>query len=160
MAQYTDITIQEMAEFLAAQGFQQFGTGKVPPLPKTTEIVFGKLIKYKDKVFSIRVYTGIEPGGHSREVGKDAIRVTTFGKNPDGTPVPIGGDRRVHRVKGWKKNLQDRIDRATDVLSQTAICSKCGRWMILRTPQKGQKWQPFLGCTGYPECKNSQKPSP
>ena len=30
------------------------------------------------------------------------------------------------------------------------LCDKCGKPMVLRTSKRGE----FLGCSGYPKCKN------
>ena len=35
-------------------------------------------------------------------------------------------------------------------------CPDCGGRMKLRRPVKSQTWDPFWGCTEYPECKGSR----
>lgn len=40
-------------------------------------------------------------------------------------------------------------DEITDI-----ACDLCGKPMAVKTPRKGRSREPFLGCTGYPKCKN------
>ncbi len=40
-------------------------------------------------------------------------------------------------------------DEITDIL-----CDLCGKPFAVKTPRKGRANDPFLGCTGYPKCKN------
>jgi len=145
MAHFYNISLDEMREFLEAQGFAQI------KLPRTTELVFAKRVDQDDLPLSLRIYTGINPSGNSRAVGKDAIRVTLFMRTPEKI-IKLGGSKRVHRVLNWKKNLQDRLDSWLDFMPKHK-CSKCGNPMV---PRKGQ-FGNFLGCSQYPECKNTAK---
>lgn len=79
MAQYYNITVEEMDSFLLPQGFKRI------ELPGTSELVYGKRIDNNNLPLTLRVYTGIDPTGLSREVGKDAMRVNLFTKIPDPT---------------------------------------------------------------------------
>ena len=38
-------------------------------------------------------------------------------------------------------------------IETTVACDKCGSKMILRDSKRG----PFLGCSGYPKCKNTSE---
>lgn len=93
MAHYYNISRQEMHSFLSERGFTLI------QLPGTMELVYGKRVDQGDKALSLRVYTGINPSGESRDVGKDAIRVALFVRVGDQV-VHVGGDKRVHRVEG------------------------------------------------------------
>jgi ssDNA-binding Zn-finger/Zn-ribbon topoisomerase 1 len=35
-------------------------------------------------------------------------------------------------------------------------CPLCGAKMALRRPKKHQEWQPFWGCSQYPECTGAR----
>lgn len=141
MATYKNITRQEMEYFLLSQGF------RLVQLPGTLELVYGKRVDQGHMALTLRVYTGIVEE-ESRDVGDDAIRVNLFLRLPDGKVVKVGGSKRVHRVQGWKKNLQARLDGWLDYLPKDA-CPKCGLPMVPREGRNGK----FLGCVGYPQCK-------
>ena len=152
MATYTNVTQKEFTEFIDPQGF------KPMTLPGTRELVWGKVFKREPHVFSMRIYTGINPDGNSRDVGKDAMRVEIWYRDSEGKPKRVGGSKRVHRVEGWRKNLQARIDGWLETLGPA--CPECGKPMAERTvkkdgPNKGKK---FHGCIDYPNCNGSVWP--
>jgi len=35
-------------------------------------------------------------------------------------------------------------------------CPECGAKMVLRRPKSHQSWEPFWGCSQYPECRGSR----
>ncbi len=143
MATYINITAKDMELFLEAQGFKPMS------LPGTVELVWGKRVDQGGTQLSLRVYSGIDPSGNSREVGADAIRVNLFTRLPDGKIVKVSGSKRVHRVAGWQKNLQVRLDKWGDDLR---TCPDCGMPLVVRNGKNGE----FLGCTGYPNCHHSE----
>ena len=145
MAHYVNITETEMDQFLAAQGFYRIS------LEGTVELVYGKRVKQDDLQLTLRVYTGIDPSGHSRDIGTDAIRVHLFMRAKDDRIIKLNGSKRVHRVAGWKNNLQNRIDNWLEYLPKHK-CEKCGLPMVPRKSKRG----PFLGCAGYPNCHNTR----
>ena len=142
MATYYNISQGEIEAFLLPLGFQKI------ELAGVNELVYSRRIAHK-LALSLRVFTGIEPTGASREVGKDAIRVCLFWRKPDGTITKASGSKRVHRVNGWKNNLKNRLDSwEQDFIT----CSVCGAPMIERTNRNnGNK---FFGCCNYPNCKS------
>ena len=154
MAEFYNITKEEMDAFLKPQGFIQV------TLPGTVELVYGKRVDKNGMQMTMRVYTGIDPIGSSRGVGEDAMRVNLFIRLPNGEIKKLFGSKRVHRVKNWMKNLQARIN---DVASQAPqmICDKCGLPMVLREGKNKTTGKPysFYGCVGYPSCTNT-KPGP
>jgi hypothetical protein len=78
-------------------------------------------------------------------VGQDAIRVAVFWRDEtDGSIHMVIGDKRVHRVKGWRENLQKRLDRWSEGLGPS--CPQCSAPMKLREPKGGAQWAPFYGC--------------
>lgn len=145
-AHYHNITADEMQQFLVPQGFRTI------LLDGTAEIVYGKRVVQDDLQLTLRVYTGIVGQG-SRGVGEDAIRVNLFMRTKDGRIIKLGGSKRVHRVKNWQVNLQSRIDSWLEYLP-THKCDKCGLPMIPRT--RKDKKSKFLGCAGYPTCRQTQ----
>lgn len=150
MAEYYNISKEEMETFLLAQGFSKI------TLPNTVELVYGKRIDKNGIPLSLRVYTGISPSGESRDVGADAIRANLFFRTPAGEVKKIADTKRVHRVKNWKKNLQIRIQELLEHIP--VICDRCGSPMMLRqgVSKKTNKPYSFYGCTGYPSCTNTR----
>lgn len=151
MAEYYNISTEEMNNFLVPQGFSQV------TLPGTRELVYGKRVDGNNMKMTLRVYTGIDPSGQSRDVGEDAMRVNLFVKLPSGEIKKLFGSKRVHRVKGWMKNLQSRINDALQQMPQR-MCEKCGLPMILREGKSKTTGKPysFYGCVGYPSCTNTK----
>jgi hypothetical protein len=143
MAEYTNITQDEMADFLGDQGFLQI------LLPGVTELVYARRANTDDLSLSLRVYTGIAPSGESRDVGEDAIRCVIFWRKPSGDIVKVATTKRVHRVKGWRKNLQDRLDK----IGVEKRC-ECGAPMIRRKAKAGRGSE-FYGCSTFPECRKT-----
>jgi hypothetical protein len=141
MAEYTNITQEDMEALLLPLGF------KAMQLPNTLELVYGKRVDSDGLALSLRVYTGINPNGQSRDVGEDAIRCNIFWKDGD-SMRKVATSKRVHRVKGWKKNLQDRLDS----LKIGPKC-ECGSPMVLRKGKNGE----FYGCASFPNCRNTRK---
>lgn len=146
-AKYVNVLKEEVEEHLFPQGFKSLN------LQGTLELVYGKRVDQDGIALSLRVYTGINPSGESRSVGKDAMRVNLFLRTEDGQIVKIGGSKRVHRVVNWRKNLQERIDRWLEYMPKDK-CELCGLPMIVRESKKNKS--KFLGCVGYPKCKNTR----
>lgn len=136
-----------MDTFLTSQGFKPL------QIPGTRELVYGKVVdETKGKEVCLRIYTSIEPPSvyrvqQSRPIGTDAIRAVLMIRVGNEIKM-IGADRRVHRVAGWRKNLQDRIDGWREQLGPTCPNKDCGRFTVFRTSRRG----PFWGCSAYPTC--------
>lgn len=135
MAKSIEISKTDMHEFLTARRF-------VPvTVEGTKELVYGRIVR---KDTCLRVYTSIV-GETSRGNGEDAIRVCLVQKTPDGIKG-LGSKTRVHRVEGWRKNLEARLDGWEEMCGPTCAC---GRPMAQRRSKRGKFW----GCTGYPVCR-------
>lgn len=106
MAKFYNISLAEMSSFLEGQGFVRLALAGV------YELVWARIAR---PGISMRVYTGITHNGDSRDKGTDAIRVCLFWRD-GGKIVRIGSSIRVHRVEGWRGNLQARIDGWTKLL--------------------------------------------
>ncbi len=148
MAQYTQISQAEMEAHLNVH--PELGTPIIPggfhriSIEGTNEIVYAKIVKPN---VSLRIYSSIVAGA-VRGNGEDAIRVCLFWrKSKDDKPVMIGTSKRVHRVLGWKKNLNERINKWVDMLGPN--CKLCDSPTVYRTKHK------FFGCSMYPQCKGS-----
>lgn len=140
---FVNITKNQMEDFILPQGFHPIS------LDNTLELVYGKRVDQDDLKLSLRLYSGINPNGNSREVGEDAIRLYLFMKKDDNV-IKIGGSKRVNRVSSWKQNLQKRIDGWLEFFPKHK-CSKCNMPMLERKGKNGN----FLGCCMYPICKNT-----
>ena len=143
MAHYVNVTQSEMESHLLPQGYKRI------TVSGTTELVYGKRVNRGSLMLTLRVYTGINPSGSSRGVGEDAMRVTIFWRKPDGSVKMVGGSKRVHRVAGWRHNLQNRLDRWDELLGPQ--CPDCGVPMVLRNGKRGE----FYGCSNYPNCQKT-----
>jgi hypothetical protein len=139
MATAVEINRRDMDTFLVAQGFQEVN------VPGTKERVYSKFV---DKGVCLRVYTSIV-GESSRGTSEDAIRTVLVTKVGADVKI-IGADRRVHRVEGWRANLQNRLDGWREQLGPA--CPKCQGATVRRQSRKG----PFWGCCKYPVCKMVQ----
>jgi len=165
MAQYYNISIEEMNSFMISQGFS-----RIPQemLPGTRELVYGKRVDNSGIALTVRVYTGIDSSGQSRDVGQDAMRVALFTRVPDPTnpsktlSKQLFGSKRVHRVAGWVKNLKSRIDEVIEKSKYQKVCDRCGLPMILRQGKSKSTGKPysFYGCSGYPSCTNTKTSLP
>jgi hypothetical protein len=148
MATYTNVTLQEMTDFLGPQGFKAITVRDKHGRPNV-ETIFGKRVDTGGVQLTCRILSGIV-GDNSRGVGEDAIRVQLWSrKRKSEPPVRVTGSKRVHRVINWRNNLQDRIDKITKELK---LCPKCKAPMKIRDGRNGE----FLGCTSYPACKFTQ----
>lgn len=145
-AHYTNVTQEEIEEFLFPQDFKKIAVSG------TSELVYAKRVDRDGLQLSLRVYSGIAPSGQSRSVGTDAIRVTLFMRAADGKVAMLGGSKRVHRVAGWRANLQKRVSSWEESLPDRK-CPKCGNPLVIRKGKNGE----FYGCTHYPECRHTEQ---
>ena len=147
-AEYTDISGTEMHNFLRAQGF------RVVPHPIAKERIYEK--PYGPN-YVIRVYSSVV-GNQSRSVGKDAIRVQpVYRDSVSGEEAYLSVHKRVHRVKGWKENLQKRINDILKIKPQVVRDSN-GKPMVLRKARRGvSKGSYFYGSRDYPRNKETRR---
>lgn len=145
MSKYVHITQDQMEAALGPE-FKRLD------LPNTYEIVYGKRADVDDVPVTIRVYSSLEPEIGSREVGKDAIRVSVYCRvNVEGeTKIRrIGTSKRVNRVPGWEDRLKKRIERWQEMLGPH--CRRCGAPTVVKLGKYGK----FYGCVLYPECRTT-----
>jgi hypothetical protein len=143
-AEYVNVTRDEMESLLFPQGFHKLS------LDGTRELVYGKRVDKDGLTLSLRVYTGINPDGNSREVGADAMRCNIFWRKPNGDVTKVASSKRVHRVKNWRSNLQQRID----ALVIEERCA-CGSPMVRRTSRTNKS--EFYGCANFPVCRQTKQ---
>lgn len=143
MSEYAEIPEGEMVEFLGNQGFQKV------EIPNTKELVMGKILSKGEYPICMRIFTSVSDGA-GREVGEDAIRcvlVTKISNAGMDCIRAFGKAKRVYRVKGWKSNLQARIDNWEE--NQSPACPKCGAPMAVKKGPRGDFW----GCITWKESK-------
>jgi hypothetical protein len=108
----------------------------------------------------IRVYSSIHvTSGKSRDVGKDAIRITLVDKeNDDG----LDKTKRINRVPGWQDRLRKRVLKLYNQIKtkddkEFKFCHRCGSIMkTLTTRKEGpNKDKKFLKCVS---CKQAEFP--
>jgi len=151
MATFYAITKDEMSALIEPWGFSLI------TLPGVAELVWAKK---RGNGIEMRVFSGINPNGESREKGADAVRIYIFWHSPDGKVYPIGGSRRVHRVAGWAANLKARMTAWRDMLGPP--CPECGAPTIEKTIKKEgpNKGKTFFGCCTWKDtqCKGTVWP--
>lgn len=143
MSEYYEIPKDEMEGFMTTSRFSPV------QVPGTAELVYERPV---NDGLSVRVYSSItERLGSARDVGEDAIRVVVWAIK---SKVIVASEKRVHRVRGWRSNLADRIARAILRIERDEIAScACGGYWVRRTGKYGE----FYGCSGYPVCKRTKK---
>lgn len=115
----------------------------------------------------VRFFTSVPANGDAvRACGEDAIRIFVGTKIPldrGGEKfIPLSESKRVFRTAPTKLPHEERVAAFMTRLRGTMrevyveattipICQKCSRPMKERTGGRG----PFLGCTGYPSCRNT-----
>lgn len=135
---YYPISQSEFEQFLLRQKFV-----KVIPDAITKELVYSKIVgKCKYGPICLRIYSGINPNGESRDIGKDAIRLCLFYKK-DNEVIKCGNFRKCLRVLTWKKNVQAAIDAWQELYE---VCD-CGSPMILRENKTTK--QQFWACCDW-----------
>jgi len=94
----------------------------------------------------------IEAGVACPQCGRPMI--VKFGKM--GEFLGCSGYPECKTVMEFSRDEQGRIvpvdkprEEITDIL-----CELCGKPMAVKVPRRGRSHEPFLGCTGYPKCKN------
>ncbi len=181
MSQFHNIPADEMHSFLIGNGFKLLNPPRGRPLPSyvhpehvtknpptefyggpnhppTLELVYGRRVTMQasDRQLTLRVYTTIDANG-TREKGSDAIRIVLFYRHVENgvaeRPRIIGGERKCLRVKGWKANIQSRIDKWPEMIGPP--CPKCQGPTAERDGPRGKFW----GCIRYskqgPSCNGT-----
>jgi len=58
----------------------------------------------------------------------------------------------MQELEPEKEKIKENINNAVKAQNTIGPCPKCGKSMMVRISKKGKR---FVGCTGYPECKNT-----
>ena len=151
MANYYPIPLEEMDEVLRGYRFAPVDlTYRNRPVK---EWVYERRLPQSPNHF-VRVYTGVQRygryAGRSRKVGKDAIRVQVVYRDEKGETL-VSQPKRVHRVDGWRENLQKRMNEISSTLPQVEFDTR-GEPMTLRK----HKGNYFWGSRDYPKYKETQ----
>jgi len=143
---YTEITLAEFKELLKEE--------KGWVIKKDKEIIFDYSIPLKNSIpIIIRVYSSISSTNTvSRTYGTDAIRVCLLAET-DTNLMGLKSYPRINRTQNWSTAIKDRVTAAIHYAKTLPTCSKCGKPMSERTNTKNGNT--FLGCIGYPACKNT-----
>lgn len=142
---YTEITEEQFEEALEETPLEF----EKKDYPWSGEIIYDA--ESPEGTFILRVYSSIDKRlGRSRDKGSDAIRTVVLHA---ATERPVLKEKRTNRIKTWKKNLKKKINKLAKKQSEVQICEQCGNIMVIRENSSGDK---FLGCTGYPDCKNTK----
>ena len=152
MATYYPIPLGEMDEVLRGYRFAPVDlTYRNRPVK---EWVYERRLPRSPNHF-VRVYTGVQrygrDAGRSRKVGKDAIRVQVVYRDEKGETL-VSQPKRVHRVEGWRENLQKRMNEISSTLPQVEFDSR-GEPMTLRK----HKGNYFWGSRDYPKYKETKR---
>jgi len=119
-------------------------------LEGTYEIVYEA--RSENDTFALRVYSTLdERTGSIRDKGSDAIRTVVVHRE---SGKPVIGEKRTNRIKTWRKNLKKKIRKIQNSSEGPTICDECGSVMVVRKNNKSG--EEFLGCEGYPDCKNTE----
>ncbi|MEO8168334.1 MAG: topoisomerase DNA-binding C4 zinc finger domain-containing protein [bacterium] len=118
-------------------------------VPGSAEIVYERPV---NEGLSVRVFSSVTDRlAGARACGNDAIRVVIWAAK---NRIIVSSEKRVHRVRGWRTNLADRI--ASAILriehDEVAACT-CGGYWVKRTGKYGE----FYGCSGYPLCRRTKR---
>lgn len=58
----------------------------------------------------------------------------------------------MQELESEKEKIKENINNAVKAQNTVGLCSKCGKPLMVRISKKGKR---FVGCTGFPECKNT-----
>jgi len=141
-AEYTRISGGDMDTFLTDHGFTEFNH------PRAHERVYDKLYGRGPEggELVVRIYTSIVKD-EARDLGKDAIRVVPLYLHPTLGEFPMSRQKRVHRVLGWRDNLEKRIETA-EASAPGPVLDSNGKPMRLRRNRKSGDY--FWGSIDYP----------
>jgi hypothetical protein len=141
-SRYTPFTLAQFTEVMDRLGFNRI------EIAGTHEYVFERA--FEETRFSIRIYSSITVGTSvTRECGADAIRITIFDRKLGKQTY----SQVVHRTQNALTNLVTKA-REAHAYKNAHKCT-CGSLMVERSG-KGRK---FLGCTAFPECKQTRQVS-
>jgi DNA topoisomerase-1 len=60
--------------------------------------------------------------------------------------------RVMNELEPEKEKIKENINNAVKAQNTIGLCPKCGKSLMVRISKKGKR---FVGCSGYPECKNT-----
>ena len=144
------VTAASFEELLAFLGFHEIPGGRAK------QRCWGSSEKHRFGVVGIYVYSSITHGDDAQPSGEDSIKVAAMW-----IPTSPGSGRRrpvhpklkrVHRTRGWRLALLDRIQEAASYVVTDPGCPICGAPMRV---QAGGRNGAFLSCCRYSDCRGS-----
>lgn len=149
-SRYRAITRREFERQMADMGFSEIA------YPGSKEHIYQRAIANRDgspSRFVVRIFSSVHIGtGMTRECGDDAIRIVLFDSvlKDQRARERIVQDWRTFRTENALPNMRQRARDAFAYAIQNGC--DCGALMIERSGKSG----PFMGCTDYPNCKNTR----
>lgn len=150
-AEYTQISGDDMDSFLTDLGFTE-----LPRRARTERIYDHVYGRGPNGDLVIRVYTSIIDGGGSaaaRKVGADSIKVVPLYLDSTHGDIPLGKQKRVHRVTGWRDNLRSRIATAQEAAPGPVIDSSGKPMRLRRNKRTGDM---FWGSIDFPNNRETR----
>ena len=158
MATYQEISLEEMDEFMQAEGFVKVAHNPLNGFEVQYDLMH-------DNGLRIRLFSTIDVRSDAgRGKGSDAMRLILIA--PDESIIRGAKFTRIHRVKNWRKNLMARYNEILDSMDSDVIsycppfdCAKCTGTIrtLLAKGFKESGISTFMGCSGYQtnNCRNS-----
>lgn len=148
--QYTHVGRSEFESFLS-----EFAAWEEVDLEGVNERVYKIPLPSDDH--DVLIFSTIE-GENSRGHGQDAIRTVVWDWRID---APVSGETKTLRIgptasnpDGWKGNHLPKLKSLMLSWRDYAVdCPECGSPMVYRD---GQGYDPFMGCSKYPDCEGTQ----
>lgn len=150
-AEYTQISGDDMDTFLTNLGFTE-----LPRRARTERIYDHVYGRGPNGDLVIRVYTSIIDGGGSaaaRKVGADSIKVVPLYLDSTHGNIPLGKQKRVHRVTGWRDNLRSRIATAQEAAPGPVMDSSGKPMRLRRNKRTGDM---FWGSIDFPQNRETR----
>ena len=157
-AQYTEISLEEMDEFMQSEGFVKVAHNPLNGFEVQYDLMHKNGLR-------IRLFSTIDVRSDAgRGKGSDAMRLILIA--PDESIIRGAKFTRIHRVKNWRKNLMARYNQILDAMDSEVIsycpsfdCAKCTGTIrtLLAKGFKESGISTFMGCSGYQtnNCRNS-----
>jgi hypothetical protein len=148
MASYRSISYATFAKAMREIGFKEVS------LPGTWEHVWEReiLCRLSQGRYKVRILSSVDmQTGVTRDRAADAIHVLLLDTNRNDRVVL---NLRVNRTE---RALTNTVKRAREAYGYVSAhpehhCT-CGSLMVVRQSKRGE----FLGCTNYPECKETRR---
>ncbi|HVQ01407.1 MAG TPA: DNA topoisomerase I [Candidatus Thermoplasmatota archaeon] len=131
------------AEIISKLYQRKYISGQTP-IPTSTAIAVVDALANTDVVKS-KMTAELEEDMNSIAEGKKTLEATVMESRGMLTKV-------MQELEPEKEIIKASITRAIKEQNTVGPCPRCGKPLMVRISKKGKR---FVGCTGYPECKNT-----